>query len=181
MNYKYLANSISIIRIFLSASLLFMYKNTSLFIAVYLICGLSDVLDGYIARKTNTQSIIGAKIDSAADFVMFIVITITIIRWLGHEIFPLLPLLIAVILIRVINLIYSKFKYGTYVFIHTYANKITGLLVFAVPVVYVISRNNAALVFVCIVSIISAVEEGIINILSKEADLNRTSIFQTKI
>ena len=37
-----------------------------LFYAIYILCGISDVLDGYIARKSNSVSKSGAFIDSIA-------------------------------------------------------------------------------------------------------------------
>jgi len=41
------------------------------FYIIYLICGTSDVLDGYIARKYKTSDSYGAALDSIADFVFF--------------------------------------------------------------------------------------------------------------
>jgi phosphatidylglycerophosphate synthase len=38
-----------------------------------LLCGLLDDLDGYMARKYNMKSNIGAKLDFAVDFIMFTV------------------------------------------------------------------------------------------------------------
>ncbi|HGH0401081.1 TPA: CDP-alcohol phosphatidyltransferase family protein [Clostridioides difficile] len=36
----------------------------------YFWCGISDILDGLIARKLRQQSGIGAKLDSIADFIL---------------------------------------------------------------------------------------------------------------
>jgi len=49
------------------------------FLILYVICGLSDVLDGIIARKTNTTSNFGAKLDTIADFIFVTILLIKIL------------------------------------------------------------------------------------------------------
>ena len=39
------------------------------FTALYLLGGLTDMLDGTVARKTHTASRLGARLDTAADFI----------------------------------------------------------------------------------------------------------------
>ena len=67
---KSIPNWLSLSRIFLSLALLFLEPLSLSFYAMYIACGLSDMLDGFIARKTGTTSTLGAKIDSLADLVM---------------------------------------------------------------------------------------------------------------
>ena len=55
-------------RIFGSILLTFAPALSASFYAVYLICGLSDMLDGTVARKTNSSSPFGATLDTSADF-----------------------------------------------------------------------------------------------------------------
>ena len=38
------------------------------FYTLYLLCGFTDMIDGAIARKTNTVSEFGSKLDTVADF-----------------------------------------------------------------------------------------------------------------
>jgi len=151
-----------------------------MFITIYIICGLSDILDGYIARKTHTESTLGAKIDSIADLVMFTVITSVMIIWIGDQISTFLPQIVAVVFIRLINLLYTKYKYHTFASIHTWGNKITGLLIFTIPIVFVISHSSSIVTIVLVISIISAVEESVIHFTSKTIDLDRISIFKAK-
>ena len=65
---KNIANIITGIRILGSILLAFVPVFSVSFYAVYLTCGLSDMLDGTIARKTNISSSFGAKFDTIADF-----------------------------------------------------------------------------------------------------------------
>lgn len=71
-----MANIITLTRIIFSISLPFIKKNNLLFLLLYTICGLTDILDGYIARKTKTESSFGAKFDTIADLIFFIIIFI---------------------------------------------------------------------------------------------------------
>lgn len=58
------ANLITISRIILALSLLFIKPCSFIFYLIYTICGLTDILDGYIARKINKTNAFGAKLDS---------------------------------------------------------------------------------------------------------------------
>lgn len=176
MTFKFVPNVISILRILFSLSLLFIDLFSWEFVFIYLLCGMSDVLDGYIARRAKSQSIFGAKLDTTADIVMFAVILYIFI--------PVITLsnriiiwLFTILLIRIISIIIVYFKYKIFAMLHTYSNKITGLLLFFVPIVIGSSLEIPIIYFVCFIASVSAVEELAINILSKSMELNIKSIF----
>ena len=64
-----MAKVITGIRILVSVVLLFCPVFSPIFYAMYLIAGLSDMVDGIIARKTNSVSEFGSRFDGVADFV----------------------------------------------------------------------------------------------------------------
>ena len=66
-----LANYISISRIVLSVLILFTELSSALFFVIFILCGVSDFLDGYIARKYGLNSDLGANLDSLADVIFF--------------------------------------------------------------------------------------------------------------
>ena len=70
---KNLANYISISRILMSIVLIATKTFSLTFYIIYLYCGISDMLDGYIARKSKNISEIGARLDSVADIIFVIV------------------------------------------------------------------------------------------------------------
>ncbi len=176
---KYAANIISISRIILSVILFFSFHNPWLFFVIYLICGASDVLDGYIARKTKTQSTLGARLDSIADLILFILITLSVVLWLGSRVVKYIPLIGLVIVIRLVNIVIAACKYHTFATLHTWGNKITGFLVFLTPLI-ILLRIDALLWLVGIAAVLSALEESIIHLTAAELDLNRQSIFKAK-
>ena len=67
MRTKDIANYLSISRIIMSIIMCFTKSFSFTFYFIYVYCGLSDTLDGYIARKNKTTSEVGEKIDSIAD------------------------------------------------------------------------------------------------------------------
>jgi Phosphatidylglycerophosphate synthase len=136
-------NIISFSRIILSVVLLFLMNSVPQFLILFFIAGLTDVADGYIARKYNMATALGARIDSIADIFFHIVLLFVIFlkyRWVFTE---NVALFFAVLAIKLLSMIVSKMKFGKIVFLHTIANKVTGFLVFvAVPTVMLTEKSS---------------------------------------
>ena len=100
---KNIANIITGSRIVFSIALLFIPPFSPMFYVVYGAAGLTDMIDGTVARKTNTASAFGARLDTIADFVF---VAVCLIKLLPVLTIPLwLWVWIAVIaLIKVINI-----------------------------------------------------------------------------
>ena len=161
----------------MSLSLLFVDLLSGVFVLLYLLCGISDILDGTIARRTKTQSILGAKLDTAADLIMFVVILYLFIPVITLS-NTLMIWLFAIFTIRIVSIIIVYFKYKMFVILHTYSNKITGLLLFFIPIVIGSVVENAIIYFVCVIASVSAIEELAIHILSKKMEVNIKNIFE---
>ena len=173
---KNAANSISLTRILLVLCLLFFRPTEAAFVALYLAAGLSDMLDGYVARKTKTASRLGEKLDSLADLIMIVVLLIILLPILDLS-RPLLLLTALIALVRVASMIVLHIRYRTLGGLHTYGNKLTGLLLFIFPVTLAFGRAEWLLYLICVVALLSAVEELIIHLTSKEFEGNRKSLF----
>ena len=173
---KLIANYISISRMVLAITL-FLVKPLSIkFFTIYFICGISDIFDGYIARKTNTTSKLGDNIDSVADFIMLVVLMIVL--------YPIMSLTVQIILwifiigvIRVVSMMVVFVKYKTFEMLHTYGNKITGLVLFTLPLSLAFLQSEVLMYTICIFASISAIEELVIHLSSNELRINKKSIF----
>ena len=77
------ANYITVSRIIMAIVLFAAEPFSRAFYIIYICCGISDMLDGFIARKTKTESKIGAKLDSAADIIFVVVAMIKILPYLN--------------------------------------------------------------------------------------------------
>ena len=76
-------NGLTISRILLGLPILIALENgkNDIFILLLLIGGISDFFDGYLARKYNHQTVLGAKLDPLADKILLLGPMI----WLAHE------------------------------------------------------------------------------------------------
>ena len=66
---RYAANIITGFRIVFSILLLMFPAFSSGFYFMYLAGGITDMIDGAVARKTNSVSSFGSRLDSLADFI----------------------------------------------------------------------------------------------------------------
>ena len=64
-----MANTITFSRIAACIVLLFCPVFSPAFYVFYIAAGLSDMLDGFVARQTDTVSKLGTRLDTIADFV----------------------------------------------------------------------------------------------------------------
>ena len=170
-------NLISFSRIIISLVLLTVMDSTPIFMSLFLIAGISDVADGYIARRFNMVTTAGAILDSFADIVFHLVIFIVLYikyRWVLEE----NALLFLVVLgIKLSSAVATRIKFGKILFLHTFANKATGLIVFfAVPII-MITMNNSFIPVLLGIAVIAALEELIIIVKEDKIDLNRKSLF----
>lgn len=173
-----LADIITLFRIVGALSLIAIKPISVLFLTVYSIAGVTDVLDGMIARKTHTVSEFGARLDSIADIVFYGITAFKIMPSLLSVLTPLIWCIIAVVLIlRIISYIIAVIKYHQFASLHTYMNKLTGFLIFTVP--YIISQPFAApaCVIISVVAALAALEELIIHISAKKYLADRKTLF----
>lgn len=66
---KQLANLITSLRIVFSIVLLFLKPLSHSFLILYIAAGITDMIDGTVARKTGAVCEFGSKLDTAADIV----------------------------------------------------------------------------------------------------------------
>ncbi len=174
---KYLANILSFGRILLSLCLFFFLQNKIVYIIIFTIAMLTDAIDGTIARKTNSQSELGAALDDYGDITLAIVAIASLFIWLGRKSLPFVPLVIVLIILKVANVIITKVKFNKITILHTFGAKITFILVFAAVLVFLLF-NNLLLVYIAFsVALLTAIEEGIIHLTTDHYDADRKSIF----
>ena len=154
-----MANVITGLRILVSAVLLFCPVFSPIFYVLYLIAGLSDMVDGIVARKTNSVSEFGSRFDGVADFVFVIICLIKILPIIDIPIW--LYVWTAVItLIKIINIISGYAIQKKFVAVHSTMNKVTGALLFALPLTLTIVPLKYSGIAICSVATFAAVQEG---------------------
>lgn len=167
---KNLANIITSLRFVCAVAMVLVAPFSALFWGCYLLGGVSDIVDGAVARKYHQQSKTGALLDSIADLTfalaIFIVVAVNI-----H--LPLwLWLCIAFIAaMRLTGYAIGFYKYRVFSSLHTHLNKATGALIFAFPLLHTFLGLTAAGIVVCLVAFFSSLEELAITI--KSRSINR--------
>ena len=157
---KHIANILTGCRIFGSILLLFFPAFSMAFYIIYLFCGFSDMVDGTIARKTNSTSKFGSQLDTIADLIFVVV-----------SLFKLLPAIHipqwlwiwggVIAVIKISNIIGGYVSKKQFISLHTIMNKVTGLLLFLWPLTISFAELECIAIAVCSVATLSAIQEGV--------------------
>lgn len=154
-----MANIITCIRILCSIALLFCPAYSVAFYALYITAGVSDMIDGWVARKTNTASEFGAKLDTMADIVFVIVCLFKLLPVMDIPVW--LYVWIGVIaFIKVINIVSGYVVRKQFVSVHSVMNKVTGALLFLLPLTLSFIDLKHSATVVCIIATFAAIQEG---------------------
>jgi CDP-diacylglycerol--glycerol-3-phosphate 3-phosphatidyltransferase len=154
---KHWPNVISVLRIAGSISLLFCDITGWPFWVLYAMCGISDMVDGWLARNLHAETKAGAFMDSVADIIFVACCAIRLLPVL--EIPTWLWIWAGVIVaIKMVNQITTLVIYKRLCFPHTWANKLTGLLLFlTVPSMF---WSMIPIAIVTAIATFAAVQEG---------------------
>ena len=157
---KHFANILTSFRILGSILLLFFPVFSLEFYIIYFLCGFSDMIDGTIARKTNSTSEFGSKLDTAADL-MFV--TVSLIKFLPAIHIPgWLWIWVSVIaVIKISNIIWGYVSKRQFISLHTVMNKVTGLLLFLLPFALPFVELKYSSIVVCSIATFAAIQEGV--------------------
>ena len=156
---KQIANIITSCRLLGSIGLLFCSVFSACFYGLYLFCGLTDMVDGTIARKTGTASSFGARLDTVADFLFVIASFVKILPVIRIPVW--IWVWAAVIAMgKLVTLVWGFTQMKQMPSLHTIANKSTGLCLFLLPLTmsFVDLRYTAPVV--CVLATIAAIQEG---------------------
>ena len=154
---KHLPNILSSLRMVGAVALLLYNGASSTFWGLYAVCGISDIADGWLARRLKCVTKTGALLDSLADFCFVVccawkllpILELTQWLWLWAGI---------IVAIKIVNQFSALVMHGRCCFPHTLANKWAGFLLFvAVPMTVwsIIPISIAA-----IVATLAAIQEG---------------------
>lgn len=173
---KNIPNIITAARILGAAVLLFIEPLTIPFYIIYSLCGLSDAVDGFIARAMKTQSTLGAKLDSIADLTFYAVMFLKVFPTM----FEVLELYVwcvgfAALFIRIVSYLFVAVKYRKFSSLHTVYNKISGLMVFLIPYSLKFAFGMYYCLVAAIMSNIAAIHEFILHLRNRTYGAEKTN------
>lgn len=175
------ANAITALRIICAVALIFLKFPETAFIALYSVTGVTDVFDGWIARRTGTAGKFGATLDSIADLLFYSVSLIKILPVLRRTLHVSVWYAVAVILfIRFSAYVAAAIKFRRFASIHTILNKATGVAVFLLPYAVLLSWETVYCWIVAFLAFFSSAEELIIHLTRETYCGNAKSVFCVK-
>lgn len=156
---KHMANIITCSRVIFSLPLVFIPVSSVGFTVLYLFCGLTDMIDGTIARKTGAVSDFGAKLDTVADFAFMAVCAVKLLPMISLPIW-LWTWIAVIAIIKFANIVMGFVRQKQLVAYHTVLNKITGSLLFLLPLTLRFIVPTYSVAVVCAIATIAAIGEG---------------------
>ena len=154
-----MANILTISRIVLTLPLLCLPVLSDPSAVLYVIAGLTDMLDGAIARKTGTVSKVGAKLDTAADFVFTVVCLVKLLPIIELPLYLLIWTAV-IAAIKLVNILSGFVVQRKFVTVHSILNKFIGLLLFLLPMTLPFLDLTYSGSIVCAVATLAAIQEG---------------------
>ena len=169
MKLRWLPNLITTLRMVGTLALLFLVPASREFYFVYTFTGMTDVLDGALARALKITSPVGARLDSIADLFFYAVLF-----------FKVLPVLIerkpqifwifffTAITIRIFSYGTAAIKFHQFASMHTWLNKLTSLTAFFIPLYLTIPGADGFCVVVCFIAVIASAHELLLHLRNRE-------------
>ena len=156
---KQIANIITGSRALFGIAMLFFRVFSAPFYVLYLLCGFTDMIDGTVARKTGSATVFGSYFDTAADLVFVICALVKILPRLSVPLY--ITVWIAVIaVIKITNIVSGLVLEKKIIVKHTVMNKITGVLLFLLPLTLSFIELKESAPAVCACATFAAIQEG---------------------
>mgnify|MGYP004448233275 len=172
-----LANAVTGLRVVGALLLIIPQPLTLTFFIIYTLCGITDALDGPIARRMNTESEFGAKLDSVSDLLFYAVLVIKLIPVLWKLVPKWIWLWVAgIVLLRLICYAAAALKFHRFAAVHTLLNKATGFGVFALAYFMLTPAATVYAYVLCAVASIGSAEELVIHLVSDSYPSNCRSV-----
>ena len=149
---KHIANTLTGVRILGSMLLLFFPVFSASFY--------TDMIDGTVARKTNSVSEFGSKLDTAADLAF---VTASLIKLLPAISIPQWVWIWGggIAMIKIGTILWAYISRKQFIALHTILNKITGLLLFLLPLTLSFVDLNYSTIAACSIATVAAIQEAV--------------------
>ena len=117
------------------------------------------MVDGTIARKMGAASTFGAKLDTVADFLFVIASFVKLVPVIRIPVW-IWGWAAVIAVMKLVNLVWGILDRKQMPFLHTIANKATGLCLFLLPLTMSLVDLRYTTPVVCAIATIAAIQEG---------------------
>ena len=141
-----------------SLPLWFISLSSAWFYILYLLCGLTDMIDGAIARKMGAVSNFGAKLDTVADFIFMFVCSVKILPQVHIPVW-LWAWIIIVALVKIFHIALVLIHKKKLISIHSVLNKTTGFMLFLWPLSLTFIESTYSVAAICVLATVAVMQE----------------------
>jgi CDP-diacylglycerol--glycerol-3-phosphate 3-phosphatidyltransferase len=174
---KWLPNALSLSRFFMAITLFFFTPFSVVFVVVYVVAVMTDAVDGFFARRFNSQSKLGDNLDTLADFTL---VGITLFRIVPVMAFTAqsIGIIVSIFALKIVALLVSYIKFKQVISLTTYLSKLMAVAAFSFPFLYWLIKHvfphiyesgtteNMLVLYMGVVCIFIALEEVLIHLSS---------------
>jgi len=168
---KYVPNILSAARIALAGVLLLVKPLSVHFFIIYLICGVTDIFDGIIARRFKATSALGSRLDSIGDVLLTLIVLYIILPIIQLPVWLLMWILLIIVL-RFVSVGIAIYRYRKPTLLHTIMNRAVAMALFLFPFSLLFLNTLTIPIILTIVASIAAIEEVLIMALAPTLDPN---------
>ncbi|MDO4813206.1 MAG: CDP-alcohol phosphatidyltransferase family protein [Eubacteriales bacterium] len=153
-----IANCVTVSRMLFSLAMILFPPSSVPFEVLYVLCGLTDVLDGFLARKLHTESTTGERLDSIADLFFAVVYAIKILPFLNIPLW--MWIWVAIIgAVKITSILIASTKAHRLLIEHSFGNKLTGLLLYLLPLSVCAAAVKYGATLICAVATGTVIKE----------------------
>jgi phosphatidylglycerophosphate synthase len=150
------------------------------FVISYALVGITDLFDGFAARRLNQRSAFGKTLDSFADLLYYLS-SAFFMAWLYMDYLkPNLPLLYVFFGFLALSFIVSAIKCGKPIMMHTLLLKLNAVLVYVGVILSAFIDTTIFVTVVLAVYLVSYTEEILIFLIHGEVDPDSPTIFNVR-
>jgi len=172
---KYVPNMLSFMRLILLIPLMLLTPFELSFMIIYVVAGVTDMIDGPIARKFDVVSQFGATLDASADILFIFVVLFRILPLI--DLLPWMVVWIVIIIImKALSSIIGYIRHKRFILLHTYANKFFVFALFLFPIFFSLMETAVVITVLLVIATIAFAEDIYINATSIEVDLDEKGI-----
>ena len=150
-----------------------------IFLIMFIIIGVTDKLDGTLARYLNQTTALGAKLDTIADMVFYPLIALWLYRFESGVVGEWWNLIYFLLALYFFKMITGKIKFGYVPAFHTIGAKTFSASLYFFMIIAMLDSNLANSIFplLCVIGFINQIEETYILLTRDSVDENIRSVF----
>ena len=149
------------------------------FLIMFIIIGVTDKLDGTLARYLNQTTALGAKLDTIADMVFYPLIALWLYRFESGVVGEWWNLIYFLLALYFFKMVTGKIKFGYVPAFHTIGAKTFSASLYFFMIAAILDPSLAKSIFpvLCVIGYINQLEETYILLTRDSVDENIRSVF----